>query len=230
MNDIVKAFGGNLPAANFDATQLQQAASRVPTAIDHPYLVFKDGEWSYGIEQVEVTEDELWAINPASFMFGLMEWDDSVPGGEILVPPGVAYSEADVPQKFPNSEDQRIVAQIAANLYCVSGENEGQEVYYKTSTRGGVSALNSFAVQIAKQAKDDPAKIVPVVHLKSDSYMHKKYKRKTYVPVIELSHWDDAELSASLADGKGNKKAEEKTEKEAPARGRGRGRRRGRAA
>ena len=194
-NDIVSAFGGSLPET-FNPNALLNAAARLPQTGDKPYLVFRDGEWTFGVEQAEIDpENDVWAINPNSFMFGLIEWCESTAGGEILVPAGQDYSPADVPRKFEDDPESRVVPQVACDLYCVSGNYPGQQVNYKTSTRGGTSVLNKMAKMIAAQYAVDQQNIVPIVTLDSDSYIHKKYNRKTYVPIMALAFWDDMEFS-----------------------------------
>lgn len=185
---LAKAFGGgdNLPTA-FSPKALMQSTAAIPKSSDKPYLIFKDGEWTFGVDAAEIEDGAIWAVNPHSFMFGLIEWLDSEPGGEILVPAGTAYSVNDLVLKHdPEDPDHRIAPQIAVNLFCTNGTDKGLQVHFKTSTRGGVDALNGLAMAIAKQGQQDNENIVALVKLSSSHYMHKKYKRKTYVPVIEL--------------------------------------------
>jgi hypothetical protein len=79
-------------------------------------------------------------------------------------------------------------------MMCVAGNYRGQQVNYKTSTRGGTSVLNNLANDIVRQYKNDDERIVPVVKLESDSYIHKKFNRKTYVPVLSLQFWDNLQF------------------------------------
>lgn len=193
-NDLIKAFGDSLPA-QFNPNALLEATSRLPTTGDKPYLMFKDGEWSFGVDHAEVDEDDVWAVNPNSFQFGLIEWCEGQAGGEILVPAGMDYSPADVARKFPDEPEARLSPQIAVDMLAVGGNYVGQQVNFKSSTRGGTSALNNLAKDIAGRYQSDPESIVPVVRLYSDSYVHKKYNRKTYVPIIEILFWDDMEFT-----------------------------------
>ena len=133
-NAIVEAFGGNLPT-EFDPTALMQSTANLPASTDKPYLTFKDGEWTYGAEANECDPSSLWAVNPVSFKFGYIEWLDSKAGGELLVPMGQPYSQSDLVLQFdPENTDHRIAPQIAVELMCLSGDDEGLEVLYKTST------------------------------------------------------------------------------------------------
>jgi hypothetical protein len=193
MTDLIKAFGGSLPQG-FDPATLLEAAARLPQTGDKPYMMFRDGEWSFGVDHAEVDEDDLWAINPNSYQFGLIEWCEGQAGGEILVPAGMEYSVAEVPRKFQDEPEARISPQVAVDMMCVAGNYRGQQVNYKTSTRGGTSVLNNLANDIARQYKNDDESIVPVVKLESDSYIHKKFNRKTYVPVLSLQFWDNLQF------------------------------------
>lgn len=228
-NALTEAFGGakNLPTA-FSPQALMQSTAAIPKTTDKPYLVFKDGEWTFGQDAAECDPDAVWAVNPHSFHFGLIEWLDSVAGGEILVPAGTPYRADElVCQLDTSNPDHRIVPQIAVDLYCCNGDDEGLQVCFKTSTRGGVDALNKLAQAIAKQGVEDPDRIVAIVSLGESSYMHKKYKRKTYVPILDLVRFDDFELSETRGDAgeeEGGEEEEAQQQQAAPpARSRGKG-------
>lgn len=193
-NDLIKAFGGSLPQ-EFNPSTLLEAAARLPQTGDKPYMMFRDGEWSFGVDHAEVDEEkDVWAINPNSYQFGLIEWCEGQAGGEILVPAGMDYSVADVPRKYEDEPEARISPQVAVDMMCVGGSYVGQQVNFKTSTRGGTSALNNLANDIARQYKQDEDNIVPIIKLESDSYVHKKYNRKTYVPILALQFWDNLQF------------------------------------
>jgi len=197
-NELQKAFGGSMPTT-FDPASLMQSTAKLPVSSDKPYLSFKDGEWTYGSEMAEVESKSLWAVNPNSFHFGLVEWCDGTVGAEILVPAGTNYSIKDLELEFdpndPKVKEHSVGPHIAVDLYCTTGDDEDVQVQFKTSTRGGVDALNKLAQKISKQAIDDPDNVVALITLESSSYMHKKYRRKTYAPILNIKSFDNFELS-----------------------------------
>lgn len=204
MNDenkaIMAAFGGgdNMPTA-FSPQALIQSSAKIPKTSDKPFLTFSDGDWTYGASQDEVDLTALWAVNPRSFMFGLMEWCDGKPGGEVCVPMGTPYNADDVTFKHdPEHPKWNLAPQIGAIFVCLTGADKGLTVLYKTSTRGGVDALNGLAEKIGKQTMSDtPENYVPVVMLEFSTYQHKKYGKK-WVPILNVQGWDDEDLSTTL--------------------------------
>jgi len=204
--EIQSAFGGadNMPA-NFNPQALMKSTAALPKTSNKPFLSFRDGEWTFGADHAEVEEGSLWAVNPNSFMFGLIEWCDSKAGAELMVPAGTKYSAEDLNLQFdPDDEDHRIAPQVSIDLYCVTGDDEGLEVNFKTSTRGGTDVINDLAIKIAKQAASNPDQPVAIISLEESSYRHKKYGKK-YVPIFKLEDFDDYEFSATRASSDGKK-------------------------
>ena len=199
--EIANAFGGeNLPTS-FNPAALMASAAKLPRTSANPFLSFADGEWTYGASHDECEKDALWAVDPRSFGNGLMEWCDGKPGGEVYVPMGTPFSENDVHFKHdPDHPKWALSSQIGCTLKCITGEDEGLLVLYKTSTKGGVDVLASLAEEIGKAALgEEPDFYVPVLTLEFSSYRHKKYG-KNYVPVLKVQTWDDMDLTRTLGE------------------------------
>jgi hypothetical protein len=217
----VTPFTGGMPANVEAIANLKKVArSEAPSASSMPYLRLVSGEWVYGAESTEVEEGSEWAVHPGSFMYGLVCWDDGALMGEAMV--NVSHPKplrSEMMDHGVTWDDQ-----VACVLACVSGEDKGVNVMYKTSSRGGKTAWSKIAEAIATQAEEDPTKIVPIVTLGSDSYKHPKYG-KTYTPEIEIVRWvsfDAPDEDAPKKTRKAKAVEEEKEETPAPRRRRGR--------
>jgi hypothetical protein len=86
--------------------------------------------------------------------------------------------------------------QIGCSLKCVSGDDEGLEVRFSTTSVGGKRAVQNLAVEIAAAVEKDQSKPVPIVTLKKDHYVHKSYGR-IYTPVFEILEWISMDGGAS---------------------------------
>lgn len=212
----VTPFTGGLPAINAEAiANLKKAAqAEAPRDSSMPYLRLVAGEWCYGAESTDVEDGSEWAVHPGSFMHGLVCWDDGALLGEVMT--NVAQPKplrGDMMDHGVQWDDQ-----VAFVLACVSGEDKGTNVMYKTSSRGGKQAWSKMAEAIAEQAENDPSKIIPVVTMGSDSYKHKKYG-KTYTPefdVVRFVGFDATEEDAAPKKTRKVKPKEVETE-DAPA-------------
>ena len=147
----------------------------------------KGGFWIYGSDDVEVEEDALWAVNPHSFAVGYIAWGDAsnVLGEEMVSvtdDPIIASSLPDVGAKWNQ--------QVAMQLVCVSGEDKGEQVLYKSSSHGGRKRFNEFLQQVLVQLTSGISdnNVVPVIELASDSYKHKQYGT-IYQPMFNIDSW-----------------------------------------
>ena len=88
----------------------------------------------FGTRRTIPEPDSLWAINPASFMWGWVCWGDGNKTlGNKLVSIGEPLPDVtQLPDKgFPWQQE------MAVDLKCVSGTDAGTEVVFKTNTEGG---------------------------------------------------------------------------------------------
>jgi len=211
MSNVVKFSGANLPAVSSLSTALRALERDVgPTGVTI-LKMDKTGHWVYGADQTEVEDGATWAVNPFSFIHGFIAWGE----GEVLGEKMVSVSEPlpDMGAPPPNAKRGWEV-QVGMSLKCMSGEDEGLDVRFSTTSVGGKRAVQALAVAIAAQVEADQAKPVPVVELKRDHYTHKSYG-KIFTPVCDGKR-------CVLKDGE----ATEETEAEAEAPTGGRRRRR----
>lgn len=183
--------------------EVQQEAGKSGTAI---LKMDKTGTWIYGIESTEVEDGAEWAIDPRSFMRGVIAWGD----GEVLeehmalvTDPVGDYGPA------PQGAKKGWQKQLGFMLQCLTGEDKTLNVQYMTTSDGGLKAVGDMSKQLKEHLREDPTTPIPVVTLESEHYQNKKYG-KIYTPVFELVRW------ASPADILGEQPALPEAEAEEP--------------
>lgn len=207
MNDVVQFNSGSQQLANpSDLVNLGAAASMAAGGTQSVDLLrlLRDGVWVFGADNTEPEEGSLWAINPYSFTHGFISWVDNKPAGEVMVSiMNRLPTRGELPETGGMWDEQ-----MGMQLQCISGADKGTVVQFKTTSVGGKRALAKMATEIASHAASSED-VVPVVHLNTDFYQHKKYG-KIYTPEFAVQKWVamDADVEA----------VEETEEEEAPTR------------
>lgn len=191
---VVKQGSGNIVSGDF-LSKLNSgiAESRATTVLPggKPFLRMKNGDWMYGAENVDVEEGSTWQVNVFSLCHGWCCWTnyakEEKKKNELLGE--VMASMADgKPHRPAEIDGWEFNEQRSFDLKCTSGEDAGTEVHYKTSSVGGMRAVDELLVAIQGQLAVDPAHPCPVLRLNTDHYDHNTYGR-TYVPVFEIVGW-----------------------------------------
>ena len=185
MSNIATFSQAGLPSVTTLATALRSVANEVGDVGTVILKMDKTGHWVFGSDQTEVEADSTWAINPFSFVHGFIAWGD----GEVLAEKMVPVSEPlpEVPDAPPGAK--RVwETQIGMSLKCLSGEDEGMEARFSTTSVGGKRAVTKLAVDLAEQVERDQTKPVAVVLLGKDHYTHKSYGR-IFTPVFDIQKW-----------------------------------------
>lgn len=181
----------------------------------------RDGVFVYGADNTEFEPGARWALNPLGIYHGLVAWGDKSHGtegqnlGEVLVPAS---------QPMPQEADQQEVKGawsklIALQLRCVSGEDEGTQVLFKSNSYGGRKAYAALVAAVVARITAGEEAIVPILDVTSDSYQHASYG-KIYNPVFTVVEWttmDGAAAPAAVED-KAETEPEPEPEPEAPKR------------
>lgn len=185
MSNITTFSQAGLPSVTTLATALRSVANEVGDVGTVILKMDKTGHWVFGSDQTEVEADSTWAINPFSFVHGFIAWGD----GEVLAERMVPVSEPlpEVPDAPPGAK-RGWETQIGMSLKCLSGEDEGMEARFSTTSVGGKRAVTKLAVDLAEQVERDQSKPVAVVQLEKDSYSHKSYGR-IFTPVFDIQKW-----------------------------------------
>ena len=154
-----------------------------------PMLTFKregDGTWAFGQKKTIVEGGSNWAVNPTTFKWGFICFNNDNKPTERLVP--VSQPKPDVAELPDTGFEWH--EQWAVNMKCISGTDTGTEVTYKASTVGGVQAVAGMIETIRDRLNGGmhDGKIVPIVLLEKDSYPHSQHG-KIWYPVLTIVDW-----------------------------------------
>ena len=195
MSNLVAFSQAGLPAVAALAASLR--AIQPDTAAGGTVILKMDktGHWVFGADQTEVEDDSTWAVNPFSFVHGVIAWGDGEVLGEKMVSVSKPLPELD---DAPPAAKRGWEAQVGMSLKCISGDDKGMEARFTTTSVGGKRAVQTIAVALADQVEKDQSKPVPVVRLKKEHYQHKSYGR-IFTPVFEVVDWLTLEGEAAPA-------------------------------
>lgn len=149
----------------------------------------RDGLWIFGADNTEVEDGARWAVNPLSLQHGYICWkvipEGSKESPELLGEEMVSMFSAKPDKASLPDYGHPWADCLSFELLCLSGEDKGEQMLYKTSSTGGLRATREFIAALMAQLDKDESKPVPVIELKSDHYKHKTYG-KTYFPVFDI--------------------------------------------
>ena len=192
MNAIAHAAAASTAVAVLSSlrTGLQNVQATIPDAGGKSLLrLGRDGVWVYGQENIEVQPGSEWAFNPMSLKHGWIAWTDhrgrpNEVAGEVMVPMTSLLPAYDSLQDVGWPWDQ----QLSIELVCLTGEDEGTQVLYKTTSVGGSSEMKNLIASLMRQLDTDPEHPVPICTLETDSYTHRTYG-KTFTPQFTIRAW-----------------------------------------
>ena len=144
----------------------------------------KAGLWVYGGDDVEVEEGSRWAVNPASFATGFISWASSKVLGEELA----LVTEAQVVESTLPDTGADWKRQIAFQIKCVDGEDEGVELIYKASSKGGKDAFKTLFNAVLAKRKAGATKTTPLIELEVGGYKHPQFG-KVNTPTFVVVDW-----------------------------------------
>ena len=145
----------------------------------------KTGHWVYGADHTDVVDGTEWAVNPFSFVHGYIAWGDGVVLGERMA--SVTSPKPEI-GPAPTGATKGWEDQIGVSLKCMSGEDQGLEVRFCTTSVGGKRALQDLAATLADHVETDQTTPIPVMVLGTEHYQHKSYGR-IYTPVFRIVKW-----------------------------------------
>lgn len=191
MGQVTLFSGGSVVEPSQAVDALRGLAMAKAMSGGKPFLKLEkqSGKFVYGAESVEVSPDELWAIDPSSFMIGKIGWKGGQVVGEKMFPitSGAMINEADLTPIDSNNPSDGWKDQLSVDLKHLA---DGVEVVFKTTALGGKNAIADLAGAIGEHTAQNPALPVAVVKMYADSYSHKQYG-KIYTPVFEIVDWVD---------------------------------------
>jgi len=186
MSDMIKFGSAELPSLVSLADSLRTlSASEEGT---RPLVIIKmdkTGHWVYGADLTEIDKDGIWAVNPFSFVKGYIAWGASTVLAEKIVP---SWKELTDPGEPPAGAENGWQELIGMSLKCISGEDEGVEARFSTTSRGGRKATAEFAIKVSDRSRVETENFVPLVKLGSGHYQHSQYSR-IYFPKYDIVDW-----------------------------------------
>jgi hypothetical protein len=157
----------------------------------------KTGHWLFGRgrDDNEIEHGSEWVVNPLTAQSGYISWDSDGgggPKGEQMAPlTGAPVVQASLPDTgFP------WVSQLSVQMMCISGDDVGTAVIYKTSSKGGVKVINKLLREVLARSKTGKNEVYPVLTLAS--YQDKGSKYKTWYPVLDQKDWVHTENFTAL--------------------------------
>jgi hypothetical protein len=145
------------------------------------------GTWVIGKNETGAEPSVQWAANPFSAAHGYISWAQEGPAkklGEQMVPVTVAKPVA-LPTTGAPWDDQ-----IAINLKCLNGRDQGLEVTFKSSSKGGFDAVFDLLEAVGRRIDIGAGDFVPIVTLGHETYPHPQYG-KIFKPVFAVVGWTD---------------------------------------
>ena len=176
----------------------QRLAATTRSSSDDFLRLTKAMDWEFGADDAEVKTGSKWAINPQSFQMGYIAWHNSEVQGEAMA----SIHEDPITQDILPAVGADWDAQVAFQLRCVSGEDKGHQVMYKTTSRGGKVEFDRVLTELLNRLVDGEAAFVPIVKLEATSYKHKKFG-KIVTPIFDIVDWktmDDEAIAEDAED------------------------------
>jgi hypothetical protein len=164
------------------------AESRQSTIIagGKPFLrMLKSSEWVFGPSDEEVQPGSQWIVNLMTLQHGWSCWVENELKGEVMDSMANPKPAKPAPIEGVDYKEQR-----SFELKCRNGHDAGTEVLYKTSSLGGMRAVDDLLSRIHNALMETPATPFPVLVFGSEHYEHNKYGR-IYTPILEVVGWAD---------------------------------------
>lgn len=213
MSDLIQFNGAIIPEAADLKKALSESAKVIST--NGPQLLKMDrqnGSWSYGAEHHPVNADDLWAVNPYSFVHGYIAWSDSgTVVGEEMVSNLSSPSLPPVPSRPTPGASKGWQVQVGFSLKGISDNVKDVEARYFAVSAGGRKEVSKLLGAIVNRISVNPTLIVPVISLSHSFYMHQvKSHGKVFTPVFDVKDFigvNGEKSAASLEDNSGNETA-----------------------
>jgi hypothetical protein len=147
----------------------------------------KTNKWVHGLDEVDVHQDDVWAVNPASFEHGWIAWGAAGVIEEAMV--SIIDPMPNLIHTPPVEQCKRgVEKQFSCELQAMTGDYAGVVVTFSASNKGGTEALVQLAQVIGNRVRLQPESAIPLVRLKSTSYRHSKHGT-VYKPAFEVMEW-----------------------------------------
>ena len=161
---------------------------RQPASSAGSFLKFSKGDWAYGVDNIEPSEEARFGVNPFGVTRGYIAWPEGggAPIDEVMVPlTDPEVNPANLPQVPAGAKWS---PQLGIELMGLTGPERGMAMKFSSNSKGGLDELTRLSVAIADRADSGEPSFVPVVQLGVDWYPHKTYG-KVKTPVLSITDW-----------------------------------------
>lgn len=145
-----------------------------------------EGVWLFGQDAIELEEDALIAVNPASFCQGFISWAKK--GGNILGEVMVPITHPAPQRSTLENTGEKWDEQLSFEAQIVTGEDKGVLLLYKSTAHGGKAFIRSIMRRIVSKMADGKTYIVPTIKLSCTSYDHKSWGT-VFKPEYSIAYW-----------------------------------------
>lgn len=187
-------LGGDADISLLAKTTQQEAT----VSSGNPFIKLSQntGEWSFGAENEEVTDEDLWFPILDTFKVGYVERIQRTYGTSVLGNPSSPPDISDLkPSLNVNDKDYVVVPCYQIDLACVEGDLIGQTVTYSAANKGGINAVGRLINDIQVFRQNNPgSKAVCVFSMQSTQ--DRKNPDRRY-PRFVTTYWDDKSLTAT---------------------------------
>jgi len=171
------------------ASGLSASAKGAADSAGQQFMKFtKFGAFVFGAENMETEEGALFAVNPMGFGHGWIAWGDKAHGNESQMLGEVSAAAKDPLPAKPNPVAGDWSEQRLIQMACISGEDAGEQMLFKSSSLGGKKFYAALVLEVVKKINAGATDIVPVITLEADSYIHAKYGR-IFTPLYTIKRW-----------------------------------------
>lgn len=148
---------------------------------------FKTGEFSFGREAEDVTDEEL-LVNPTSFQHGWVVWANGSPT-KVMAP---FYNDIPArPEPIAGNEPTE-----ARGVSMAFTDDPDTTVVFESNSYGGRTGLDSLLQEIQLRSQTESEFIVPRIQLTSTSYSSKKAGGSlVFNPVFHVLAWHNMDGS-----------------------------------
>ena len=185
---------------------LKRTVESAPVRGEGAYLSFgKDGLWSFGAENDEITDDDRFLLDIESLATGAVCWTDyskeellRKKKNEKLGTRMLLISQGEVDMSTLPDHGWPWRRQVGFRGRFLNDPYAGKAAVYESSSGGGDDAFNAVTAAVMSKLQSDLANgvdpsalcLYPVVKFSNSHYMHKTYG-KTYKPVFDIVGWAD---------------------------------------
>ena len=170
---------------------------------DIKFLSFsgKTGVYALGQDREEVSEDDVYLVEPMSFLAGRICWKASKPVGRVewsFFSPEKAVEDADLEDHGPYNTKAGEGWHAMLGFGCLSLDGDATSIKYTTNAVSARNAISSLINEIiSRSSKGEPA--MPVVRFSKEQFEAQGVKN--YKPKFIIDAWVEREAGDAFFAG-----------------------------